>query len=130
MKVASYLKKLLAPTTLAFLVIESPAFAMDGYYIGQWAANAAACNGSGKQSRLILSDTQLLTPEFHCKKLGLRQDDETGTTFMASCSDNNTKWNDELTVKADRSSLTLKLKSEGQSKLFVRCASEKPQAVR
>lgn len=121
MKVATSLKKLLAPTTLAFFVVESPTFALDGYYIGQWAINAEACNGTGKQSRLILKETDLLTPELHCKMLGLRQDDEAGTTFMASCNDTNTRWNDELTVKASRTELSLTLKSDGQKKQFVRC---------
>jgi hypothetical protein len=130
MNVEGFLRNLLAPTAAALLAIESRAFALDGYYIGNWATNVEACNGSGKQTKLILKETDLLTPELHCKMLGLRQDDKTGTTFMASCSDSNTKWNDEITVKADRFSLKLKLKSEGQNKLFVRCSSEKPQSVR
>jgi hypothetical protein len=123
MRVVACPRSLLAPLAAALLIISSRAFALDGYYIGQWATNAEACNGRGKEARLILKETDLLTPELHCKMLGLRQDDETGTTFMASCNDRNTKWNDEITVKADQTELNLALKSDGQRRRYVRCQS-------
>jgi len=103
------------------LAANCDAIGLDGYYMGQWASDQNACAAKVSPDRVILQQTNLLTPQFHCKLIGMRQDDASGTTFMANCNDPTTKWNDEVTVKADRTNLILKLKSDSQQKHFIRC---------
>ena len=103
------------------LAANSDAIGLDGYYMGQWASDQNACQANVSPDRVILQQTDLLTPQFHCKLIGMPQDDASGTTFMANCNDATTKWNDEVTVKANSSNLSLKLKSDGQQKQFIRC---------
>jgi hypothetical protein len=97
------------------------ALALDGYYMGQWATDIEACGSKASPNRLILEQTDLRTPQLHCKLLGLRQDDESGTTFVAHCSDTITNWNDEITVKANIARLQLKLRTDGLELQLVRC---------
>jgi hypothetical protein len=109
----------------ASIVVLSPvsSLAADGYYMGLWATDKEACSAKGSPNRLLLQQTDLRTPQFQCKLLGLRQDDESGMVFKASCSDPSTKWNDEIAVKANATELTLMLKSDGQRRRYVRCSS-------
>lgn len=97
------------------------ALGLDGYYMGQWASDQNACEAKASPDRVILQQTDVLTPQFHCKLLGIRADDASGTTFMANCNDPTTRWNDEVTMRADKTNLILKLKSDGQQKQFIRC---------
>jgi hypothetical protein len=97
------------------------ALGLDGYYMGQWASDQNACEAKASPDRVILLQTDVLTPQFHCKLLGIRADDASGTTFMANCNDPTTRWNDEVTMRADKTNLILKLKSDGQQKQFIRC---------
>ena len=117
-------------TTHAYTAIIAAAFilttnhnalGLDGYYMGQWASDQNACEAKASPDRVILQQTDVLTPQFHCKLLGIRADDVSGTTFMANCNDPTTKWNDEVTMRADRTNLILKLKSDGQQKQYIRC---------
>jgi hypothetical protein len=101
--------------------------ALEGYYLGLWAAHAGTCKSTGSPDRLLLEPTNLLSPQLQCKFLGVRQDDETGTTFMARCNDSTIQWNDEVTVKADSIKLSLKLRSEGRERQLVRCKA-RPQS--
>ena len=107
--------------TAFILATNHNALGLDGYYMGQWASDQNACEAKASPNRVVLQQTDLLTPQFHCKMIGMRQDDVNGTTFMANCNDPTTKWNDEVTVKADRTNLFLMLKSDGQQKRFIRC---------
>lgn len=100
----------------------SEAFALDGYYMGQWAPDKEACDTVGSQNRLVLEQTDLKFPQLHCKLMGLRQDDESGTIFMASCNDASTSWNDEIALKANKTRLSLEMKSDGQRRQFLRCS--------
>jgi hypothetical protein len=97
------------------------ALSLDGYYLGLWAADEEACESKDRPDRLLLEATDLFSTQLHCKFLGVRQDDETGTTYMASCKDTTTNWNDEITVKADRIKLVLKLRSENRERQLIRC---------
>lgn len=94
---------------------------MDGQYMGLWATDQAACEKKDSPERWLLQPTDLLTSQFHCKLLGLRQDDASGIVFMASCKDAATKWNDEIAIKAGRTALSLSLKSDGQQRQLIRC---------
>jgi len=53
--------------------------------------------------------------------LGLRQNDDSGMTFMANCNGEGIKWHDEVTIKALSAKLYWKLKSEGQENTYTRC---------
>jgi hypothetical protein len=112
------------PILIAAVVVlsgKTEALALDGYYMGQWAPDKEACGSKASPNRLILEQTDLRTPQLHCKLLGLRQDDESGTTFVAHCSDTITNWNDEITVKANIARLQLKLRTDGLELQLVRC---------
>lgn len=98
-----------------------PAFAVDGRYMGVWATDKQACGAKSSPEKWLLQQTELQTSEFRWRLLGLRQDDRSGVTFMASCQDASTKWNDEIALSAGETELFLTLKSDGQKRQFVRC---------
>jgi hypothetical protein len=114
----------LCPIMLAAVIVLSgkpDALALDGYYMGQWAADKQACDAKASANKIILQQTDLLTPQLRCKLMGLRQDDGSGTTFVAHCSDMTTTWNDEITMKADSTQLVLRLRTDGREMRLVRC---------
>ncbi len=119
----------LATSLVAALTLgrATEARALEGYYLGLWAASEVACKSTDSPDRLLFQATNLLSPQLQCKFLGVRQDDESGTTFMARCSDTTTQWNDEVTIKADSSTLSLKLRSEGRERRLLRCKANAAQ---
>jgi hypothetical protein len=130
MRIAAYR---LRPIMLAAVVIISekpPALALDGYYMGQWATDKEACDAKASPNRIIFLQSDLLAPLLHCKLMGVRQDDETGTTFVAHCNDTTAKWNDEITVKASITRLTLKLRTDGRELHLLRCIPPATKQIR
>ena len=106
---------------LLSLFAAGPAHAVDGRYMGVWATEKEVCAEKSSPEKWLLQQTELQTPQFHCRLLGVRQDDQSGVIFMASCHDSSTKWNDEIALRASEAELFLTLKSDGQRRQFVRC---------
>jgi|GEM_PF-5675744 hypothetical protein len=90
-------------------------------YTGLWAKDKSSCTNAHTLDRLFLQSVALTTPSFECKFLGLRQNDDSGMTFMANCNGEGIKWHDEVTIKALSAKLYWKLKSEGQENTYTRC---------
>lgn len=118
---AAFAGMISASCLLLILFAAGPARAIDGRYMGVWATDKEACGAKSSPERWLLQQTELLSPQFRCKLLGLRQDDQSGMTFMASCHDASTKWNDEIALSASQAEMFVTLKSDGQKRQFVRC---------
>ena len=97
------------------------ALAASDNYTGLWAKDKKSCANAHTLDRLLLQSIELTTPSFQCKFLGLRQNDDRGMTFMASCEGEGIKWHDEVTIKAQSTKLYWRLKSEGQDNTYIRC---------
>lgn len=118
---SAFTGRISASFLLLTLFAAVPSLAIDGRYMGVWATDKEACGATSSPERWLLQQTELLSPQFRCKLLGLRQDDQSGMTFMASCHDASTKWNDEIALSAGQTELFLTLKSDGEKRQFVRC---------
>ena len=113
--------------TCAFVAIcvfsfgSNAAQAATGYYMGGWASDLAYCKDRQSPQRIEVSQFEIVSASFHCKLLGLREQDKISFTFMAACNDQNVRWNDEIKIQPEDEKLLIRMKSDGKDMTFKRC---------
>ena len=97
------------------------AYGANGYYPGNWAADLQECRNKNSSERIYLDQFSILSPEYSCKLVGMRERTEYSVTFKAACKDQNVKWNDEITIQPNGEILILTMQSDGHDKTFFKC---------